>query len=88
VSDPAEPDDVPSPVGGGNTAVALLGDFALITRDGALLLVDLVDATDPRLVASLPTEADPLGVAVSGSRAFVAAGDAGLLVVDVDPNCR
>jgi hypothetical protein len=50
-----------------------------------LRIVDVVDPAKPTLVASYPTSADTVAVAVSGSRAFVA-DTAGLQILDVsDP---
>lgn len=66
-------------------AVALDGDRALAGVGGALQVVDLAAPTAPRLegIVGMPPGATVWDIAVIGGRAFVAAGDAGLVVVDL-----
>ncbi len=54
------------------------------TRD--LLIIDAADSQSPTIVSRLELAGTPKGIAISGTHAFVAASNAGLLVVDIsDP---
>ena len=83
VGNPAAPTVIGSLVGAGGYGVAVLGDFAYIAGGNDLEVVDVSDPTTPVEVGTLSTPGDALGVAVSGSRAYLAAGDAGLHVIDI-----
>jgi len=74
-------------VGGPTTAVAVQGTYAYLAVGLRLVVVDLSDPAFPTyLGATAPFPHFAEGVAVSGSRAYVAAGGAGLRVVDLsDP---
>ena len=83
VGNPTAPTVIGSLVGAGGYGVAVLGDFAYIAGGNDLEVVDVSDPTTPVEVGTLSAPGDALGIAVSGSRAYLAAGDAGLHVIDI-----
>jgi hypothetical protein len=84
VSDPASITVDHASVGGGNSAVAVSGERVVVTRDGAVLLLDMSVSALRLLVTSLPTNDGAFDVALSDCLAFVATGKEGLLIVAAD----
>lgn len=75
-------------LGGNVTDIAWLGDdFALLGFGPRVVVIDVSAPESPRWVATGPPLPDVVwGIAVAGDRAYVAAGDAGLFVLDAsDP---
>jgi len=74
-------------IGGPTTAVALQGDYAYVGVGLRLVVPDVTNPVTPTEVGSTaPFPSFVEDVAVSGTRAYVAVGPAGLRVVDVsDP---
>lgn len=75
-------------VGGPTTAIAVQGSTAYAGVGYRLLAYDVTDPAAPRLLGTTASFADfVLGVAIAGTRAYVAAGSSGLHVVDIsDPS--
>ena len=74
-------------VGGPTQAVAVQGNYAYVGISLRLIVLDMTDPATPTEVgATTPFPYFVEDIAVSGTRAYVAAGGAGLRVVDVsDP---
>lgn len=71
-------------VGGPTQGIAVQGNFAYIGVGPRLVVVDISDPANPIQVgASAVLDDFVLGVAISGTVAFAAAGGAGLQVVDI-----
>lgn len=67
-------------------AVAVSGAYAFFGTGATLTVADVSTPADPQVVARLPLSGVVEGIALAGGRAYVAAGTAGLHVVDVtDP---
>jgi parallel beta-helix repeat protein len=74
-------------IGGPTSAVAMLGNYAYVGVGLRLVVLDVSDPTSPTEVGSTtPFPYFVEDISVSGTRAYVAAGGAGLRVVDIsDP---
>ncbi len=83
VSDPENPVAVVHiPVGGLATSICVDGAIAYL-GPGGLSVVDITDPTDPTLVGSLAQPPRSLDIAVSGTRAYVAADYGGVVAYNV-----
>ena len=66
--------------------VALQGNYAYVAAQGALIIFDISNPSNPVQVGFYDTPGSAEGVAVSGSYAYVADWDQGLRVIDIsDP---
>jgi len=74
-------------VGGPTSALAMRGNYAYAAEGFRLVVYDLADSSLPHETGSTPAFSDFVAaVVVDGSQAYVAAGSAGLQVVDIsDP---
>jgi len=70
-------------VGGSPTDVAIAGGHAYVAAGGALVVADVSDAANPRMVAYCDTPGDASAVAVAGSYAYVADDYLGLRVISI-----
>ena len=83
---PAEPavSRVVSQLGGSITAVAIAGARVVVGQGPRLRVVDVSDVAAPRVVAELPPFTDTItSLVFDGRYAYVAAGRAGLRIVDL-----
>lgn len=84
MSDPPSTWQVVGQIGGPTQAVAVQGDYAYVGVGLRLIVLDVTNPSTPTEVgATAPFPYFVEEVAVSGTRAYVAAGGAGLRVVDV-----
>ena len=63
--------------------VAVAGDYAYVADWRGLIILDVSDKTDPKMVGNCTAADRAKGVAVAGDYAYVAADDNGLVIVDV-----
>ena len=66
--------------------IAVSGDLAFVTRwNDGLLIIDISDRSDPKLLSKFETTNGGLGlgVTVSGDYAYFAAGSEGLFIIDI-----
>jgi len=71
-------------IGGSATAVAVEGTYAYVGVGPRPVVLDVVDPGAPRVVAqSSPMPGVVRGIAVSAGHVYVAAGNAGVRVIDV-----
>jgi len=82
VTNPAAPVDLGTP-GGFAADIAVQGDFAYVAAATNVKVLDVTDPGAPFEVGSLTMPDLAWGIAVAGSRAYVAARDAGLRILDV-----
>lgn len=76
-------------VGGPTSAVAVQGNNAYVGVGLRLIVLDISDPANPReLGATGPFPYFVQGIAVTGTRAYVAAGGAGLRIVDISDPTR
>jgi len=76
-------------LGGPTSAVAVQGNYAYVGIGLRLTVLDISDPANPReLGATAPFPYFVQGIAVSGTRAYVAAGGAGLRIVDISDPAR
>lgn len=83
VADPARPVLTTVPLPHAAVAVAAFATNALVAGDGALMVVDLSDLDEPRVVGDVPLAGEPRSVGATRTAAFVALGEGGLAVVDI-----
>jgi hypothetical protein len=73
------------PIAGAARGLELSENLAFVVTKNALEIIDMAPVM-PRSLSQLDLPGEPQAVAVSGSQIFVAAGDAGVIVVDAtDP---
>jgi hypothetical protein len=66
--------------------VALEGDFAYVTNNDGVVLVDVSDPAEPRRTAMLELEDGAFGIRAAGDIAYIAADSEGFVTADVsDP---
>jgi parallel beta-helix repeat protein len=76
-------------LGGPTSAVAVQGNYAYVGIGLRLTVLDISDPANPReLGATAPFPYFVQGIAVRGTRAYVAAGGAGLRIVDISDPAR
>ncbi len=67
----------------GECDLATDGQYVYVAAGNCLQIVDLSDASNPKVIGSVDTPGGSAGVAVSGSYAYLACYHCGLMVVDV-----
>lgn len=68
------------------TSVAVLGDYAFVTHNSGLSIIDVSDKNNPRLVKWIQTNRIPVDVATSGKFVCLANSELGLRIFDIsDP---
>ncbi len=72
-------------LGGKITAVAVAGHFAYIGEGAGLSVIDVSDSEHPRFMSRLPLTLRSYinEITIEGTRAYLAAGKDGLLIVDI-----
>ena len=82
--------DVIGQAGGPTQGIAVQGNYAYIGVGSRLVVVDISDPANPQSAGrnSIPLDYLVQGVTISGTHAYVAAGTAGLYIVDIARTCQ